>query len=214
MASTAISTQGTLVKIGTGSGSAKTITAISKALPCVITSAAHGLANGDVVALAAIVGMAELNGVSAVIGFVTTNSFALIHVDSTGFTTYTSGGTATPVTFTQVKNCKAFSGFDGQASEQDVSNFDSTAKEILLGLMDAGSVTFDVDLDHGDNGQSACFAAQQSSAIQDFKITLPAGTTPNITFNGFVKKMGRTGGVDKPYSGQLDIRVSGPITLS
>jgi HK97 family phage major capsid protein len=38
-------------------------------------------------------------------------------VDATGFTTYTSGGTATPVQWTKISNVKSYSGFDGSASE-------------------------------------------------------------------------------------------------
>ena len=79
---------------------AKTITSVTQANPGVVTSASHGYANGDEVALAAIVGMTELNNRRVVVANQATNTFELTdqvtgdNVDTTGFTAYSSGGTA------------------------------------------------------------------------------------------------------------------------
>jgi len=82
-----------------GTQTAKTITAITKANPGVVTIAGHGWANLDVVNLASIGGMVELNGVRARLASVATNTFALKdeqgdNIDTTNYTTYTSGGNA------------------------------------------------------------------------------------------------------------------------
>lgn len=74
------------------------ITAITKANPCVIISASHGLSNGQEVQLSGIAGMVELNNQYFLITGVTTNTFQLQDIygnpiDSTAFITYTSGGT-------------------------------------------------------------------------------------------------------------------------
>lgn len=88
---------------GTLLETAKTITAITKANPGVATSAAHGFTNGQWVYLAGIVGMTELNGRYVKVAGVTANTFQItdIHgggnIDTTSFTTYTSGGTASRV---------------------------------------------------------------------------------------------------------------------
>lgn len=74
--------------------SAKTITAITKANPAVVTSAAHGYSAGDQVLLESIGGMVELNDRYRTVASPTTNTFALSGEDSTLYTTYTSGGTA------------------------------------------------------------------------------------------------------------------------
>ena len=50
MSANALSAQGATLTIGT-SAAAKTITAITKANPAVVTSTAHGLADGTVVTL-------------------------------------------------------------------------------------------------------------------------------------------------------------------
>lgn len=76
------------------------ITAITKANPAVVTTASHGWADGDIVHISGVVGMIELNHTLFEINGVTGTSFRLynvdsgVAVDSTGFTAYSSGGTA------------------------------------------------------------------------------------------------------------------------
>lgn len=75
----------------------RNITAISKTNPCVVTYAGgDAFFDDDNVVLAAILGMTELNGYTGRISNVNTtaNTFELPGVDATGFTAYTSGGTA------------------------------------------------------------------------------------------------------------------------
>ncbi len=84
-----------------------TITGATAANPVVITATAHGLLVGDVVRISGVVGMVELNGNQYTLATIQTNSFELrsvptddsasADIDGTGFTGYTSGGTATLV---------------------------------------------------------------------------------------------------------------------
>ncbi len=209
MASSAISAQGSIFQIGTATGGAKTITAATVGNPTVLTSAAHGFANGDVVTIAAIVGtLSSLNGQTLVVTNVTTNTFALQY-DSTGLA-YTSGGTATPVTWTAIANIKDFTGFDGQATELDKTNLASTAKEFALGLVDPGQFTINVDRDQLDAGQLAIEAARVAGTIKNFKLILPNAKT--ASFSGYVKKFGAAGGVDALLKSAIDIRISGAVT--
>ena len=83
-------------------GSAKTITAITKADPAVVTSSSHGFINGDDVFITGVVGMTELNGRFFRVASVTTHTFALTdyagaNINSSAFTTYGSAGTAQKV---------------------------------------------------------------------------------------------------------------------
>ena len=211
MASTAISAQGSTLEIGTGSGAAKNITAVADGFPTIITSAAHGLSNGDVVTIASVGGITGMNTNSYVVMNVTTDTFA-VEFDSTGGT-YTSGGTATPVTWTEISNISSFSGFDGEASEIDVTNLASTAKEFRLGLQDFGSFSFDWQVDLADAGQDAVRAAQASGAVKNFKLTLPNSDT--ATFSGLVKNAtNMTGGVDQIVGGSVSIKITGSVTFA
>jgi len=80
----------------------KSITAITKANPGVVTSASHGFSNGDEVYVDSVGGMTELNVRNYLVANSTTNTFSLQDlfgndIDTTNFTTYTSGGTATEI---------------------------------------------------------------------------------------------------------------------
>lgn len=71
-----------------------TISGATQANPCVITANAHGFRSGDAVTISGVAGMTQLNGNTYTIDVLTVNTFSLRGINSTGFTAYTSGGTA------------------------------------------------------------------------------------------------------------------------
>ncbi|AQW28809.1 phage tail tube protein [Ralstonia syzygii subsp. celebesensis] len=215
MPSTAVSAQGSKLSIGGNPAGAKNITAVTVGYPTIITSAAHGLANGDIFAIAGLTGAdaALLNGQTVIAQFVTPNTY-VIDVDTTGKVINVPGAapfaTATPTAWTEIKNLLSFKGFDGQASEIDKTNLSSTAKEFMLGLQDNGHFTVDLDRDFADPGQGAMFAAKEASALKPFKLVLPNGKT--ATFNGYVKNAPLDGGVDQILkTSGVSIRISGDV---
>ena len=211
--STAISAQGTVVSIATGTGGAKTITAVTVGNPAIVTATSHGFSNGDVVTIAAVVGTmaTPINVAGWVVQFKTTNSFA-IALDTTGLT-YTSGGTATPATYTAIANVRSFSDFEsGSAAEIEVTHLASTAKEFRLGLVDNGSFTMTIDHSNADGGQAALQARRLDGVATNMKVTLPSGTTPVASFSGLVKKFTKSAAVDGVITASVDVRVNGAIT--
>jgi hypothetical protein len=68
------------------------ITNITKAANADVTAPNHGLITGTVVTISGVVGMTQVNGNSYTITVVDNNNFTL-GVNSTGYTTYVSGGT-------------------------------------------------------------------------------------------------------------------------
>lgn len=211
MTSSAISAQGSVLAIGTGTGSAKNITGVQVGNPTILQSTAHGFNNGDVVTLAGLTGTdaALLNGLTVTVRYATTNTLA-VNIDTTGKTITAGSGTATPVAFTQIANIKDFSGFDGSASEIDVTNLSSAAKEFRLGLVDPGQFTINIDYDPTNPGHIALRARQVSGVLSNFQLTLPNLSV--ITFSGYVKKFSLAGGVDAVAKTAVDIRISGAVT--
>lgn len=69
------------------------ITGATQANPCVITSNSHGLSNGQKVYISSVGGMTQINNLVFTVAGVTTNTFQLSGVNSTGYSAYTSGGT-------------------------------------------------------------------------------------------------------------------------
>ena len=80
----------------------KTISGITKANPAVVTATGHGYENGDEVVISGVVGMTEVNSKRFLVANKATNTFELTDKDGTNinsstFTTYTSGGVANKV---------------------------------------------------------------------------------------------------------------------
>ena len=96
----------------------KTISAATRANPCVVTATSHGYSDGDFILIQAVVGMTELNGRRYKVANKTTNTFELqdedgTNINSSAFTAYSSAGTASrvytisnPYTETQLRDIK------------------------------------------------------------------------------------------------------------
>jgi len=73
-------------------GRATVITAATKANPCVVTAVAHGLADTDEIGIFDVGGMVELNGLGFTVANKTADTFELSGVNSSAYTTFTTGG--------------------------------------------------------------------------------------------------------------------------
>jgi hypothetical protein len=123
------------------------ITGITQANPAVVTAPGHTLQNGDFVAISGVLGMTQANTNPLLcwpVTGVTSNTFQLQGVDSTGWGAYMSGGTCQQVT-NQVSGMSYLLGQnvvavgDGQTIFQgtvaaDTVNFGSYANNIAIGL--------------------------------------------------------------------------------
>jgi len=175
---TAVSMQSTL-------GSAKTITAISKASEAVITGT-HDFSIGDFVVIDAVVGMVEINKrVVRVKSVSTTVSFVAEGLDSTAFTTYTSGGTATKVTaFVTFDNATNFSYPEPAPNRIDVTTIHNTIKTEVFGLDAAPAITMAVLADPAGTTMTAVRTAAAAKTTRVFKIVLQSGAV--LIFNAYV----------------------------
>jgi hypothetical protein len=73
----------------------KNITGITQTNPPVVTVVGHGYSNGDMVNIAGVVGMTQVNNAQYTIANVATDTFELSGIDATGYTAYVSGGKST-----------------------------------------------------------------------------------------------------------------------
>jgi hypothetical protein len=212
MTSTALRTQGTALKIGTGSGGAKTITAVAVGVVTILTSAAHGFNPGDKVTFSAgFTGAdaASLNSKAAVVLSKTTNTFA-VGIDTTGLTITAGTATATPTTFTTIANLTGVPNIqDGSSPLIDTTNMASTVREFLAALPDDGNVSFALDIDWSDAGTVAVEAKRLSGQLTPFQVVLPSGTTPTFSFNGVITKFSKAAPKDGKFEGTVDVKISG-----
>jgi len=212
----ATNAQKTTLHIAGTAGGAKTITAITPGFPTIVTSAAHGLANGDVGPIAAVVGtMATLvNVANLTVKNVTANTFS-IDLNTTGLA-YTSGGTFTPTAWIKVGKITNIKGTSDTSPDNKTTTLDDDTETYQPGLPDTGNVTLDMQCDDSDSGLAAIEAAFDARIVKSFKITYPSGATPVRTFNGYAKSFPKVG--DAPLggivTGSIEIKRSGVVTKS
>ena len=195
--------RGATLAIQSALASAKTITAISKASEASIT-ATHDYSVGDFVLIDAVVGMTEINQVVGRVKSVsTTVSFVLEGIDSTNFTTYSSGGTAQKITFG-----KSFDSVtnvdlpDGQPDENDITTIHDTERQVAFGHNAKLSGTLSVIANPLNTAvievQSAA-AAQQRRA---FLLTFASGQ--KVLWNAYCTGgSGFSGGVGSAGTGEI-----------
>ncbi len=211
MSTAALKAQGTTLHIASGTSGAKTVTAITQAFTAAVSSTAHGLTKGDRVTFASVVGMTQINSLTGTVIDSATNTF-VVNIDTRAFTAYTSGGTATPATWSKVGECKDISAGGASVNEIDVTDLDSTGKEFFPGLQDSGDLTVEINYLPTDAGQSAARSAFEGSVIKSYKITTPQGTT--YTFEALVKNFPTIpkASVDGVQSGSIALKISGSVT--
>lgn len=163
---------------------AKTITGITKANPGVVTSAAHGYANGDYVFLS-VQGMHQLNDRVARVAGVTADTFQLEGIDTTLFDTFASG-TAEKITFgTSITSATTVNPSGGGFDFIDTTTIHGNAKTQIPGLPAAATFSFDNIWDVADAGLLAMKTASDAQAKRAFKFTFGTGGQIMV-FAGYV----------------------------
>lgn len=185
------------------------ITAVTKADPPVVTSASHGLADGDVVKIVDVVGMIELNDEVFVVQNKTNDTFELADVRGASYSTYTSGGEIQKATFSNFCELTGYNRQGGTSPEIPATSACSAAQEFEIGLPDYGTTQIDYN-----------FAPQTAVqlAVQEFydtgekvatRVTLPksGGTMVQL---GFIQQTSENAGVGGLWLGSLTMRNTGP----
>jgi predicted secreted protein len=100
----------------------------------------------------------------------------------------------------------------------DVTNHDSTnkAREFIAGLIDAGSVTFDINYQpaaatHGNT--TGLLFLLTSRVKRNFKVVFPDGGSTTWILPGFVTKFAPSEPVDAQLKASIEIKFTGMPTL-
>lgn len=127
-------------------------------------------------------------------------------------TTIARGDAASPEVFTALANITGISGPALEASDIDVTNLSSTAKEFLQGLEDAGMVELTGHYDQTNTQHQAMRDAVGSGTPSNFRITLSDSET--IDFTARVKAFSMDLAVDGPVEMSMSLKISGAPTFS
>lgn len=176
----ALVTQGITVSIETALAGAKAISAISKATEAVVTATGHGYSDSDIIKITDTSGMFQVNNrafrVDLVAGSPITNKFGLKGVNSSAYTTYSSGGNCYKATMTGIDGIASIPNLAGGTTPMvDVTTLASFVQEQSPGLAAMGSTTFDMIYNPTDAGQIALFQARENMADKVFTVTLKSG---------------------------------------
>lgn len=122
-----------------------------------------------------------------------------------------------------------FSGVgSGSATEIETTNFDSTAKEFVVGLRDNGSISINLDWDPQDASHDvlndlvggankrffiACSEAATDPTFAASTYTLPTART-TIDFQAGVVSFQLDAGTDDVWRGTVELRISGALTIT
>lgn len=171
------------VSVQSALAATKTLTAATKASPCVISSTAHGFSNGDYVLVLA-QGMYQLNYRVFRVASVATDSFALEGEDSTNYGTFTSG-TAQKITFgTSLATLTSINASGGDFDFIDTTTIHDNIKTQVPGLPNPSNYTFESFWDPSDAGLVALKSASDSQAQR--AILFSFANSQKFTFNAYV----------------------------
>lgn len=172
-----------------------TITGITQANPGVVTySGADNIANGDLVYIYGVVGMTQVNGLLFTVANLNAgaNTFELSGVNTTGYTAYSSGGTASPA---HVPSFATTSGTafvavtlaDHGLSVGDTINFPiatTVGGVTISGIYPVSAVsTVDVFSITADAAASSTAIASMNAGLASFKYYITLG--PETGFSGY-----------------------------
>jgi len=194
-----------VVQIQTALGSAKTITGITKASPAVVT-ATHDYSVGDYVVITSVGGMTQVNDrVFRVSAVSTTVSFTLESIDSSGYTTYTSGGTAKKITFgASFDNITQLDIPDATPDEIDVTSIHDDERQIEFGHAAAQKGSFSCIADPLATAVVEVGTADRAQERRAFLVTLASGY--KCLFNAYCSGgTGFSGGVGAAGTGQISL---------
>ena len=171
------------VSVQSALAATKTITAITKASPGVVSSTTHGYSNGDYVLLS-IQGMYQLNYRVMRVSAVATDSFTLEGEDTTNYATFTSG-TAQKITFgTTLATLTNINASGGDFDFVDTTTIHDSIKTQIPGLGNPSTYQFESFWDPSDAGLVALKSASDAQAQR--AILFSFSNSQKFVFNGYV----------------------------
>ena len=190
-------------------GTALTITAVSKAKPVVVT-AANTLADGDIVVFPqGATGLSEIDGKRFIVDNASATNFELLGADTTASTGTFAAGTKKPMAYAAtdlVRMCWSSLGFNPEAPQTiSVGTFCDPSAQIASTVVGAGTVDFGGYVDVSAADYIAMVMAEADGGAHEFRIALPGNGY--IAFNASVSSLS----IDVPLEGA--VAYAGTLTL-
>lgn len=121
---------------------------------------------------------------------------------------------ASPEVYSSIPEITSISGPGGSATEIDVTDMSSTAKEFRLGLQDEGSISLTINYIPANTVHAGLRTDRANSTLRNFRILFTDSPQTQWDFAGYVNGFTVDNGVDAVTTATVTIRVSGSITES
>lgn len=196
------------LEVQTTIDSVKTVTAITKANPAVVSCASHGYANGDVVILTDVEGMVEVNNLVARVANQASGTFELEGVNSTNFGTFVSGEVAEVTAFTTVTQATGVDFGAGSAEEIDMTTLIDSTRRVEDGILSLPQITVNLLADPPATAQAVIETAAYAKTVLAFRATTKGGRIR--LWAGTPSTIGESVSVNSPITGSFTINVKSP----
>jgi len=120
--------------------------------------------------------------------------------------------TATPGSFTPIAEVRSFTGPGGTATVIDATTLSSTGKEKVLGLMDEGNISLEMNFAPADPGQVQLRSDRAAQTRRNYRITFSDAAHTTATFLAFVSQYTVSGGVDALSTLAVTLEITNAIT--
>ena len=120
-----------------------------------------------------------------------------------------------PVGFaTAIAEVGTITGPSTHADQIDVTTQDSTAREWLAGIQDAGSVSFSVNYAPANATHTALLTDLKDGSVDVYQLQFPDAASTKWQFSGIVTQADLEAPVDGPLKLNCEIKVTGDVNHS
>lgn len=124
-------------------------------------------------------------------------------------------GAGSPDTPTTIPEVSSINGPSGSATVIDASDLSSTAREKVMGLMDEGQVTLEINYLPDNAVHELLRAARAGKLLKSFVITFTDAAPPVwFRFDAYVTGFAVTVGVDQLVKASVTLEITGAVTKS
>lgn len=164
------------VEVAATLGTAKSVSAITKANPGVATSSSHAMAEGTIGFFTAVGGMIELEDQVASVDSTALNTFNLEGIDTTNFTTFSGTANFTPVaTWTTLSTVTGYDIGGGEITQLDTTTLLDNQMQEEAGMLGRQTLSLNSFADLQAAGVAQINAAARAGTMVVLRITLSNG---------------------------------------
>lgn len=124
------------------------------------------------------------------------------------------GDAASPIVFTAIPQVVSIDGPTATNDEIDTTHLTSTAKEFIGALPDYGSLNTEIEWDERDTVHSGLRTDFQNRTVRPFQIIDTGSPIKTASVSGFVKTLPLTYQANDVVRANVEIRLTGALTVA